>query len=217
MALSCKQRLKHTVYGYIRSNLDEEISDEIAQICHDYYNKVEIIWDIFSDKVSDFVLRDGLDIILTKRDEYSTFASSIGWNKGKHSFTLQQIESSAYRFAVGIISSEELPEVISADARYYFMFTKNKSVHGYSLDGNDIFHINKGTFDFLFETGQEWITDAKVTVAVDCDNWRVTFYINDKKCNKSIDMEPSKTYHPIFTVWPQSALTFQLHETTIDV
>ena len=77
--------------------------------------------------------------------------------------------------------------------------------------------ISHGTFDFVFESGAEWISNGKVTVVADCDNWKVTFFINNEKCNRSINMVQSKTYHPVFTVWPKSAVSYQLLETTVDV
>ena len=96
MSLAYKQNLELTIFGYIRLNYGEDIIDDIKQICLAYYNNIEICWDIFCDKLAKFISDDQLDIHCDKPVidsdgwmEVKTFASSIGWNKGIHTYKLE--------------------------------------------------------------------------------------------------------------------------------
>ena len=145
MSLSYKEKLEFTVFGYVRLNYTDEIPDDITRICLDYYNKIEIIWDTFCDAVTDCVSDDGLEVKINGRDPYSTFASSVGWNKGIHSFTLKQLDSNSYMFGIGVISSDEILN-ISFDniAEKLFLYTKNKTAIGYALDYKRFWKIKDG-------------------------------------------------------------------------
>ena len=138
MALDYRQKLELAVFGYIRRNYKDEIPDDISRICIDFYNKIEIVWDIFCDKVAHFVSDNGLKVTVDKRAPFSTFSSSIGWNKGIHSYTLKQLDSKKYQFGPGIISSDELPR-LSSETENFFLITNNKDAAGYYLDGTDVY------------------------------------------------------------------------------
>lgn len=199
MSLSSKDRLELTIFGYVRLNHEEEIPADITRICLDYYNAVEIIWDKFCDKVLDFVSDDGLDIkILKKRDSYSTFASSIGWDKGIHSFTVKQLDSKNYQFGVGVIESGGLYNVTSNKMEGYFLFYSGRTAYGFDGDGVS--------------------ANDKITTVVDCNEWKLEFYINDKICKShSSNMKKDKTYHPVITIWQRTTVSLRLIETSIDL
>ena len=218
-SLSQSEKLELIIFGYIRLNSPQEIPDDITRICVNYYNKIEIIWDVFNSQLKEYVSENGLEVKLSnKRDDYSAFASSIGWNEGIHSFTLQKLDGKGHEFGVGIVSSEEMARIGSADDEY-FLFTNEPNVVGYSLDYLTIYEVKncRWTNDCV-PTGLSNIKAGdKVTVVVDCIDWKLTFYINDKVCNKSIDIVKDKEYHAVFTIWKNRMLSFRLIETSIDI
>ena len=218
MSLSYRHKLELAVFGYVRLNYIHEIPDDITRICLDFYNKIEIVWDIFCDNVAHYVSDNGLKVTVDKRPPYSTFASSIGWNKGIHSYTLKQLDSEKYQFGPGIISSDELSR-LSSDKEDVFLSTNNKDASGYCLDGTDVYELKDGNDNWLFQCSSLSDVDKgdTVTVLVDCDEWKVVFYINDEMVEREIDIDKNKTYHPVFTVWESLSVTVQLIETTIDV
>ena len=224
MSLWPEQKLELTIFGYVRLNFAGEIPNDVTRLCLKYYNKIEIIWDVFCDKLAEFVSDDGLEVNLSKkRDKYSTFASSIGWNTGIHSFTLKQLEPEGQHLGIGIISSEDIPNIASNDTdENYFLFTNNKAVNGYSMDYGETYEIANGKDlkTFGSNTFPEWKvvdTNDKVTVVIDCDKWQLTFYVNDIICNKSIDMVKDKIYHPVFTIWDNHIASYRLIETEMDI
>lgn len=207
MALSYKQKLKFTIFGYIRLNHQEEIPDDISKICLAYYNKIEIVWDLFCDNIKDCVSDDGLQIKVNKRTPYSTFASSIGWNEGIHSFTVQQLDSEDYQFAAGIMSSEGIHNVSMNDKEYYFTAYPCK-YNKYTLDRSGV------------------SANDKVTVVIDCNEWKVRWYKNQKLCDfwkypdsriKYQDIAKDKTYHAVITVWMDRNVSLKLIETEMDI
>ena len=218
MSLSYKEKLEFIVFGYIRLNYADEIPDDITRICLDYYNKIEITWDTFCDGLTDSVSDDGLEVEINGRAPYSTFASSVGWNKGIHSFTLKQLDSMTYQFGIGVISSHDIPNIQSKDGNY-FMFSSNKSTIGYCLDGFSIYSINAGDYRHIADNELNLISAGdKITIIVDCDEWKIYFYINDMRIHSEmIDMVKSQTYHPVFTTWQSTTISLQLVETTVDL
>ena len=216
----CKEKLELFIFGYVRLNHKNEIPADVTRIClyfyHKLYLKIEIIWDVFCKQVADFVSEDGLGVNINVSRGYSTFASSTGWNKGIHAFTIKQIEAKKCQYGVGIISSEHISTVKDKDDEY-FMWTQNKEAHGYSLDGNgNIYSIQDAAYQHQITWKPETIGDEKVTLIVDCNQWKVRFYLNDEECDKSFDLMQSKTYHAVFTVWTGNT-SYQLVETTVDV
>ena len=220
-ALSQSEKLELIIFGYIRLNSPRVTPDDIARICIDFYNKIEIIWDVFNSQLKGYVSENGLEVKLSnKRNNYSTFASSIGWNQGIHSFTLQKLDSKGHEFGVGIVSREELARIASDGDDQYFLFTDNPNVVGYSLDYQTIYENKNGCWadNDSVPTGLSNIKAGdKVTVVVDCIDWKLIFYINDKVCNKSIDIVKDKEYHAVFTIWHDKMVSFRLIETTIDI
>ena len=84
------QKLQLAIFGNVRLNYQDDIINDIKRICLDYYQQIEIIWDVFCDKLAEFVSDDGTEVNIPKDrfladDEFRTFASSTGWHKGIHS------------------------------------------------------------------------------------------------------------------------------------
>ena len=204
---------------YVRLNYADEIPHDIMRICVAFYNAIEIIWDVFCDKVASCVSDDGLEVKVTERDPFSTFASSVGWNEGIHSYTLKQLDSGSYKFGPGIISSDELDRLASNNEDF-FLSTQNKEACGYYLDKTNVYALQNGyaKFSFNFSSILSSIGQGDtVTIVVDCDKWKLTFYINDKIWKRSINIVEDKTYHAVFSVWEGRSVTLRLIETTIDV
>eukprot|EP01084_Bolivina_argentea_P156503 272769_1 len=158
MSVSQKHVLELTIFGYIRLNYDKEIPSDICSICLDYYTKIEIIWDVFCEQLASFVSDNGLDVKVKKREPYSTFASSTGWNKGIHCFTLLIVDSDdcpCGHYGAGIISSEEISRIASKDG-VIFSNPQNQNVNGYELDAGSIWYFKTGSWfeKRLFRGGQ---------------------------------------------------------------
>ena len=218
MSLSYKEKLELTIFGYVRSNHKNEIPDDIIRICLDYYNKIEIIWDVFNTKLTDFISNDGLKINVPFRPEFSTFASSVGWNTGIHCFTIKQVNTPGVHCGIGIVSSEHLPNIASNTGSSYFMSQSTKDTLAFILDERTIWKLECCEFDDIFDTKLNAMDDNdEVTVVIDCNKWMLTFYINDKICNKSIDIDNNLTYHAAICVWEKSIASYQLIETMIDI
>ena len=67
MSLSQKQKIELIIFGYVRSNYAQRILDDIVRICLQYYHRIEIIWDVFCDKLAKFVSDDGLEVKLSEK------------------------------------------------------------------------------------------------------------------------------------------------------
>ena len=216
---SHKLKLELTTFGYVRSNYKDEIPDDITRVCLEYYDTMEISWDVFRSHLSDLVSVDGLTVTIARKpDNYATFASSIGWNEGVHTFTIKQSDSSGNYCGIGIISSDDIPTIggLNDVKEDYFLYTQNKEAIGYCLDYVTVWKIKDAGYDDILDTriDEQGPNDA-VTMMVDCDKWKATFYINNKICNKSFDIEKDRTYHAVFTVWSSAQnISYQLIETT---
>ena len=123
------------------------------------------------------------------------------------SFTVQQLDSEDYQFAVGIMSSEGIHNVAVNDEEDYFT--------DYHCE------YEKHTLD----RGGVSANDT-VTVIVDCNEWKVRFYQNDKLCDfwkypdsrkKYQDIVKDKTYHAVITVWKWRKVSLKLIETEMDI
>ena len=81
------QQIELLIFGYIRS-IPIDIPKEINFICLKYYPKIEIIFDISSKEGMKFVSTDGLTLDIHQKQDYFTFASSVGWNKGMYMYRI---------------------------------------------------------------------------------------------------------------------------------
>ena len=224
---SYTQKLELTVFGYVRLNYSEDIIDDIKRICLDYYTKIEIIWDVFCDKLAKFISDDrllinipddkGLDDV---RSNYTTFASSTGWSQGIHSYALE-ITPASTLLAVGIMSSEEIPKYKSdAIGTTYFLWTKNKSTIGYGLDNmRTLYQIQNAQTEYINTCRPDFSDNDKttVTVVIDCDEWKLSIYLDDTIHFENVDIIKDKIYHPIFTEWSHHKTSYKLIETKIDI
>ena len=154
-----------------------------------------------------------------KRDKYSTFASSIGWNKGIHCFTLKQLDSKGYQFGIGVISSEGLSNVTNNEKENFFLYYDNKYACSYALDigvRERVDNTRRVVHSANNGMGQIKALD-NVTVMVDCDKWKIRFYQNDKMYAKAMNIASNKTYHAVITVWNGRAVSLRLIETTMNI
>ena len=72
-----------------------------------------------------------------KNSAYATFASSIGWNKHVHFFSIKQLNGICGRCGIGIMSSEILDKCTSDDDFYFLdVDIQNKECKVYCLDAN---------------------------------------------------------------------------------
>ena len=217
MSLSHKQRLELTIFGYIRLNYKDNIIDAIKRICFDYYDTIEVRWDIFCDTKAEFVSDDGLEVTGSDYGNFKTYASSTGWNQGIHSYTLK-ITPADGALSVGIISSEYIKNTAPIDmGENYFLFCKNKDVVGYCIDNLcDLHEIKNGQNRKEPNQCIKWKARSSAVVVVDCDNWKLKFYVDDEMMFGPIDIAKDKIYHPIFCEWA-SKRSYKLVETTIDI
>ena len=74
-------QLELLIFGYIR-NISNNVPKEINFVCLKYYPKIETVFDISSEEGMKFISENGLTLNVQQENEYYTFASSIGWNKG---------------------------------------------------------------------------------------------------------------------------------------
>ena len=202
-------------------NHKTEIPHDIMRLCLEFYNKIEIIWDVFSSKLTDFISDDGLEVIMNGQEEVSTFASSIGWDKGIHTFTLKQLKTPAVSSGIGVVSSELIQYIASRDEEpSWFMSSSETDLEAtaYILDASFVCKLEQGFFDIIFDINRVGIEDNdRVTVVIDCDQWKLTFYINDEICNKSFDIDKNRTYHAALCTYSESIASYQLVDTTIDI
>ena len=215
MSLSYKEKLELIIFGYVRLNYNDRFPNDINGLCLEYYDKIEIVWDVFRDELADHVSSDGLEVRLSSsQNTYSTFASSMGWNKGIHCYTIEQLDSTNC-IGIGVLSSEGIQAIAGEGYKDYFMFPKQNDAIGYSLDYKSIFTLREDSFQFKMSSNSKAVSKGdKVTIVVDCDEWRITFYVNDKVCNKSMSLVEDKVYHPTFTVWGGCSVSIRLIDTS---
>ena len=49
-----------------------------------------------------------------------------------------------------------------------------------------------------------------MSVIIDCDNWKLKFYVDNEMVFDPIDIISNKTYHPIFTEWSCYKKSYQM-------
>ena len=218
MSLSYKQRLELTIFGYIRMNFKADIIDDIKRICLNYYTKIEIMWDVFNEKMTEYVSDDQLEINFENYGSYRTFASSIGWNEGIHSFTIE-ISPENSDLSLGIISSEYIPSIASNEFdNKYFVFCENKEVVGYSLDNaHNVHEIKNGKHTSVSKARSNWVPRSSIAVVIDCDDWKLKYFLDGEMKFKSIDIVKDKIYHPVICDWSSTKIAYKLVETTVDI
>ena len=227
MFLSCKQRLELTIFGYIRLNYKCDIIDDIKKMCFDYYNKIEIAFDVYCDKAYEFVSDDKLEINISGEEDplVKTFASSLGWSTGIHSWTLQVEAADSiheHDILVGIISSEDIQNVTDNKlGEEYFLYTSNKAAVVYCLDNfSDIYEVQNGHEHSKYEdtdgNKRGDTTIATVTIVVNCQDWKISLYHNHQQLCDPFDIIKNKTYHPIFSDNSNTPISYKLIETSID-
>ena len=87
----------------------------------------------------------------------------------------------------------------------------------YCLDANGaIYSIKNGGYDKITDYGETWKTDDKITLILDCDDWKLTYYFNDKIHLKTVDIKRGITYYPALTTWFGNA-QFHLIETPMEI
>lgn len=226
MSLSYKAKLEFTIFGYIRLNYKVDIIDDIKRICLEYFNSIEMTWNVFCNQWSEFVSDDGLEINIPKEsyidmDEYRNFSTSTGWNEGIHHLALQ-IKPACKNLSIGIISQDDIPNVASTEfGTKYFLYSKNKAAIGYCLDNlQRVYAIKNGSFKDVTDWKSYRVKDEDenliITMVVDCDKWTLTFYVNKKILFESINIIKDQVYHPIFTEWSSDEKCYKLIESTVD-
>ena len=207
------------IFGFIRlKSKPLIIPKELFYIIESFYDKIEIIFDVFYPEFEKFICNNGLTIntkMENNNDElpvdYISYASSIGWNKGIHIWTIYT--KSDMGMGLGIVSNLKS---IKNNRDHYILYTEDTDLIGYNLDGNgNIYLIKHGNFEPVVRGGP-WGENTKFTMILDCDNWKLTYYFNEKIHCETINIQSGITYYAAITVW-YSNITLDIVETPQEI
>lgn len=103
--------------------------------------------------------------------------NDTGFNKGVHFWTLySDFEYKCYKnMGVTTVKNSEILELYSDT---FLGFGKTRTIIGYH---------------YCYDAGDEWKAEGTWTVKLDCDNWKVSFYMDEELVDTE-DIEPNQHY-----------------------
>ena len=98
--------------------------------------------------------------------------------------------------------------------RVIFIFFGQKTKRLFFIVSSTIF-VGKNASYRSTTKGKEWKGNDAISMMVDCNNWKIRYYLNNNQIGKDVEIDNTKTYHAIFTTWPGYETTYKLIETEI--
>ena len=183
----------------------------VQSIKHNDDNDEEELFesDMKSDIESDQIYFD--KCIYSAGDEHHTMAmiSSNGFSSGKHEWLIEILKCDVSLQEIGIISCD-IDDYSLEDIK-----VSHDGIRGTEEYGARACYGNELATDSMYygswnASGKErcfrdladkchigWCTGDIIKVVLDCNKWRMKYYLNGKRVRKSMSLEKGKTYYPI--------------------
>eukprot|EP01084_Bolivina_argentea_P182973 315803_1 len=190
-------RFEYLIFGYIR-NIEEE-NKLFITICNDikyeivkFYPKLK--FDIVHPTHKHCVQQNGTAIKRPKRGNlpvyvYFSICSSFTFLSGINEFKIKCIKPKAD--VIGIISNTKICEYANR-----WCFQAEGNLYAY-CSGQVLCSFNTTNMEANPQQSHlaEWKQNDIITVRINCEEWSVTFLLNDQQLGKTMPIVPNMPYH----------------------
>ena len=197
--LSLNKRLEYLVNGYININFLFKYKQYkkkyplcLSSIILIFLGNILLCFDTYPLRWKKCITNNGK---IFKKLQHVTVMYSVGcsygWNEGIHSFKIKCVKVPNHKIAeaFGIISN--INECKDDD--FWYGFSKHNAYVVYNKNITGIGVKAQYNVCKQFKNGDI------IEIKIDCNNWNVTFFVNNKLIGKSMDINANKTYYPIMS------------------
>ena len=168
--------------------------------------------------IDEYILSDphkyGLDVhfdkcMINKVNDKVLILSTHGFNKGYHEWSVEILKSDIYQQEIGVVSvgDEEILSEMVLDTKSGVNGTKSlgaRAIYGNELCTNTSYYAsyndnNKQRCYKDLQSKIGWCQGDIIRVCLDLEQWKMKFFLNDKRVRKAISLQPFKTYYPIIS------------------
>eukprot|EP01084_Bolivina_argentea_P099837 179401_1 len=196
------------LYGYLRGakSLNTAIPEDIIlNICLKFYlQKIDHFKPYYGAQIDS--KNNIFEVNPTEQDKRITYCiSQICWNKGKHEMMIKILNHTLmHAFSIGILINKGVSingwlfDLEQAKLSYQFFFC---SKNGRDCSGIYQFNNNKSIClqpnDIHTKASHDAImNNVNIRMLVDCDNWTIQFFYNDKQLGNIVNIEQKHNYYP---------------------
>ena len=158
-------------------------------------------WDIHCDLQDSYIAQSLKDSnnrkIKTNSKCMIALSSSVGWDKGKHEFSIKinSIESKwTNGGGIGVLTN---PQQVANCSKWIHSCNQYGYVY-FVFQSGTCYNGGKAGYDY-FSMIPAWSSGQTVKVILDCDNWTIQFAVNNDVSKKHA-IEKGLKYHPVLCV-----------------
>ena len=205
---SYKYKTELLVSGYIKENyLQKTIKkynyydQALASLFVQFLGNIFFKFDLCHNKFKHEIINDGFEI---KRDgteedvNQIIFACSRGVNEGIYEWRIKTMTNVQPNCGDGIGIATNIEPLTNTDKESIW-------IHNVQRDHNASFLHGGGSFYPIDKRNRsvdadEWSKGDIITIIINCDDWTVKFFMNDKLLgNKAYDIPKNMTYHLVIS------------------
>lgn len=201
--LTLETRLHYLVDGYIKKKVDgyktyDHFESSLINIMVRFLGNIFMAFDIYPSKCKSMFNDYGT--IFTRTDKESdlksfTFGCSYGWSEGVHKISIESKDTTYFQDAFGITSNIKH---FKTTEKWYGSANCTQG-YFYTLNGDSLVTMNDPANedeyqDEVFKEAERRPND-KLSICLDANRWRVTWYLNDEQLGKPFDIVANETYH----------------------
>ncbi len=146
------------------------------------------------------------------KGSYSIVTSSTGYNTGKRVWKMEMKKRNAGGYkGLGVVTNPKCTSKGKGASGRYLHNTKEVGI-SYQYFGNGGSIKKYDGIDVTVKSGiTTWEKEGEaVTVLLDCDNWKMTWWLGEKKL-ATIEIEKNKKYYPAFSENVGQATDYRLY------
>eukprot|EP01084_Bolivina_argentea_P105162 188256_1 len=177
----------------ISKNYDHFASPLINEIIK-FLGNIFIIFDVYHEHYRDCILNNGQTFKRnnTNTDSvgYISIGCSITWISGVHEW---KIKIKQYASFIGIVS--DLTPCKQKE-KFIYEMTKGYSYYIYCGKPHSLIWSNQSNSYVEYSLKQIKPNDI-VTVKLNCNEWKLQFYVNNEKIGKMVPIKKDNVYYPV--------------------
>ena len=197
-----RQMNEDLIMGYMKKTFSSKYAQSyplaLNNIIFSFLGNMFLRFDFINDALAEYIGDDGRSFKYTHNNDHFVnttgdkfvVASSYAMNEGVTIIDIQTLDE-VHGDAIGLIST--LDEIKECDWIYYIQGYKYWWYEHTGIFAEKDRESTAEDFDYY----EKWKINDIITLKVDCDDWKVTFYHNHKELH-TMPLQPNEDYHLIY-------------------